>query len=99
MDSKIPFLSDEYANLPEVVKDFALFFARNRNKPIAELIALHKQHLRNELSENDYTLVANFTMGVSKISDAYNKFKIKEAVNETMNLARFANKYFNDEQP
>jgi len=35
----------------------------------------------------------------SKVEFYYDKIRIKDALNETMNLARLANKYFNDSQP
>jgi methionyl-tRNA synthetase len=33
------------------------------------------------------------------IEDCYDNFRFRDAVNETMNLARIANKYFNDSEP
>jgi len=41
----------------------------------------------------------SFVSGINKIIESYKKFRIKEAIAETMNLARAANKYFNDEEP
>ncbi|MBL7128634.1 MAG: methionine--tRNA ligase [Ignavibacteria bacterium] len=44
--------------------------------------------------------ILNFIKSQKKvISDCYEKFRFKDALNETMNVARAANKYFNDCEP
>jgi methionyl-tRNA synthetase len=37
--------------------------------------------------------------GTKVISDLYDRFRFRDAITETMNVARAANKYFNDEEP
>ncbi len=51
------------------------------------------------LNENDFTLIRSLNQSIEKIKNSYNKFRFREAITETMNVARAANKYFNDEEP
>ncbi|MBU3742623.1 MAG: methionine--tRNA ligase, partial [Candidatus Kapabacteria bacterium] len=37
--------------------------------------------------------------GLAAVADAYDRFRFREAATETMNIARAANKYFNDKAP
>src|SRR5699024_12870920 len=39
------------------------------------------------------------TIQQERIAEAYEKFKIREAIRETMKLARIGNKYFTDTEP
>lgn len=51
------------------------------------------------LEEND-KLLLNTLLGCKKsIDQNYNKFRFRDALSETMKIARAANKYFNDEEP
>lgn len=54
---------------------------------------------RFELEDIDRELIAKLKEYADKISENYEKFRIRDGVFETMNLARFANKYFNDTEP
>jgi len=54
---------------------------------------------RFELEEIDRELIAKLKEYADKISENYENFKIRDGVFETMNLARLANKYFNDTEP
>ncbi len=54
---------------------------------------------RYELEDIDKELVAKLKEYMDKISENYENFKIRDGVFEAMNLARFANKYFNDTEP
>lgn len=49
-----------------------------------------------EIDKEMLLLIENYP---AKITELYDKYKIKEGVLETMNLARAANKYFNDSEP
>lgn len=37
--------------------------------------------------------------GLQRVAEAYDRFRFRDAVTETMNIARAANKYFNDKAP
>lgn len=54
---------------------------------------------RFELEEIDKELIAKLKEYTNKIAENYENFRIRDGVFETMNLARFANKYFNDTEP
>jgi methionyl-tRNA synthetase len=52
-----------------------------------------------EIEENDKLMIDSLKSGIDKISQNYDKFRFRDAITETMNIARAANKYFNDEEP
>lgn len=52
-----------------------------------------------KLREIDQELLNQIPVFKKKVEELYEKIKIKDALTETMNLARLANKYFNDSQP
>jgi methionyl-tRNA synthetase len=54
---------------------------------------------RNELDEAGNALLAYFGTQATEIASLYERFRLREAVAETMDLARTANKYFNDAEP
>ena len=58
-----------------------------------------KVPVRSKLSEIDNSLLSELENYPSKIADLLEHYKIKDAVLEIMNLARSANKYFNDSEP
>jgi len=51
------------------------------------------------LNEIDRQLLVQIPQFKVRIEQLFEKIKIKDAVNEIMNLARLGNKYFNDSQP
>ncbi len=58
-----------------------------------------KVPVRGDLSEIDKKLLNELKNYPSKIAELLEHYKIKDAVLEIMNLARSANKYFNDSEP
>jgi methionyl-tRNA synthetase len=54
---------------------------------------------RNELDEAGKALLASFGEGAKEISSNYERFRLRDATSGTMDLARAANKYFNDAEP
>lgn len=52
-----------------------------------------------DLSELDKQMIETLKTYPSKVAELLEKYKIKDAVFEIMNLARIANKYFNDSEP
>ncbi len=71
----------------------------NRTLTFARKYFDNKVPERFELEEIDRELIAKLKEYVDKISENYENFKIRDGVFETMNLARFVNKYFNDTEP
>lgn len=53
----------------------------------------------NSLSENDRGLIIKISEEYRKVVDNYNKFRFRDGITASMNIARAANKYFNDEEP
>ncbi|MAT39848.1 MAG: methionine--tRNA ligase [Ectothiorhodospiraceae bacterium] len=47
----------------------------------------------------DTAFIDELKKEVAKIEVSYNRFRFREAVASTMNLARISNKYFNDQEP
>jgi methionyl-tRNA synthetase len=103
------------ANLPEsrdtdfYWKEFQL---RN-NSELADILGnfinrtftfLHKHFdgkvpARGKLEKIDEEMLNEIGEYPNRISDLFEKFKIRDGVNEIMNLARDGNKYFNDSEP
>ena len=54
---------------------------------------------RNELDAEGKTLLDSFGLRAKEISSYYERFRLREATSATMDLARSANKYFNDAAP
>jgi methionyl-tRNA synthetase len=53
----------------------------------------------NNPTEKDQETLSKIEEQKQKISKAYEQFKLREAIAETMNLARIGNKYFTDMEP
>ncbi len=54
---------------------------------------------RKDLSDMDNEMLAMLEEAPKKIGDLIERYKLKDAVLEMMNVARAANKYFNDSEP
>ncbi len=54
---------------------------------------------RKELDEAGNAMLAHFGARAKEIASLYERFRLREATSETMDLARVANKYFNDAEP
>lgn len=63
------------------------------------LIDYWNSGIDTDIEENDKVLINALKTGVGKIAENYERFKFRDAITETMNVARAANKYFNDEEP
>jgi methionyl-tRNA synthetase len=53
----------------------------------------------DSFSDNDKALANSLKTGINAIISNYERFRFRDALTETMNIARAANKYFNDEEP
>lgn len=51
------------------------------------------------LGEDDQAFLETFNRTAGEVADFYDRFRFRDAVVATMNLARAANKYFNDQEP
>lgn len=93
-DSQTPHISNAY--LDEWIKVIE-FLENNYSDQIDE--ANLNNFKPNYLNENDLLLIKSLWYGIEKSKYFLKKFRIKEAFLEIMNIARAANKYFNDEAP
>lgn len=71
----------------------------NRTFVFAEKYFDGKIPPQNNLSEMENDLFEKLKLSSEKISDNYENYKFKDALSETMNAVRDANKYFNDSAP
>jgi methionyl-tRNA synthetase len=98
-DGKLPPLPTGREKIPEAWKYFVSDILALKAETVeAAVEALHAKYLRY-FSVEDARLIAALTLGAQKIEANYRAFRFRDAVTETMNLARAANKYFNDAAP
>ncbi len=58
-----------------------------------------KSKTTNRLTANETLLIETIKSSVNSLKNNYDIFRIKDALTSTMDIARAANKYFNDEEP
>jgi methionyl-tRNA synthetase len=71
----------------------------NRTFVFAEKYFDGKVPPRGKLQEIDKNIIENLKSYSKSIATYYENYKFKDAVSQTMNLVRDANKYFNDTEP
>lgn len=71
----------------------------NRTFVFAEKYFENEVPTLSELKEIDELLLKELKKGTDDVSECYENFRFKDAVNETMKIVRAANKYFNDTEP
>lgn len=89
-DGKVPVLSDKYKNI------------NNEWKKLVELLLDDKDPQVEKfqtLKQNEIELAKGIVKSFKNATNNLWNFKFRDAVFEIMNSARFANKYFNDEEP
>ncbi|MDA3843566.1 MAG: methionine--tRNA ligase [Candidatus Kapabacteria bacterium] len=91
-DGKIPELSGKYKDIDAKWADLAEFV---KNNPDA---VINKEDF-GIFNDSDLLAIRSLVAGIDLVSNHYNRFRFRDAITETMNIARAANKYFNDEQP
>ncbi len=96
-DGKVPALPERFAKLNDAWKLLLEDFSREESKESA-LEKYESKHLRY-FSPSDVALIAAIHFGAKKAAECYTRFRFRDAVSETMNIARAANKYFNDTAP
>lgn len=71
----------------------------NRTVVFAKTKFNNKITSRNKETQADIDILDQFKKSAIDVSEHYNNFKFKDALTETMNAVRAANKYFNDCEP
>lgn len=91
-NGEVPCLPDKYKNLPVIWKDIFDKMANNS-------IKLEELDSNKDLEKNDSDLLKSLWQNFTDLNNYYEKFRFRDAVSATMNIARASNKYFNDEAP
>lgn len=96
---RVPMLPERLQKLPEAWKllsgDVVAYHIEHTEEAIKEL---HAKYL-HYFSEDDVRVISALTLQANKADELYRNFRFRDAVTETMNIARAANKYFNDTAP
>ncbi|TAE25525.1 MAG: methionine--tRNA ligase [Candidatus Kapaibacterium sp.] len=98
-DGRVPHLPEAAKKLPEAWKLLVGdIVAYNVFTPDEAIEHLHPKYL-HYFSQDDVRLLASLTLHAKRAAENYTNFRFRDAVTETMNIARAANKYFNDTAP
>ena len=98
--SAVPILSDRYAKLDEAWELLIQDFQRESHTVSKETLhSLYESKHVRYFSAHDFSMIASLYTGMNKVSMHYKQCRFRDAVTETMNIARSANKYFNDTEP
>jgi methionyl-tRNA synthetase len=97
-EGKVPVFQNDYKWISIFWRNLIEYFEYkgHEDEKIIEEIPVE---LKKLLSENDINVIYALWNGLWKIDKNYEKFRFRDAITETMNVARAANKYFNDEEP
>ncbi len=87
-DGKIPKLNQEYADLIRHWKQLAI------NADNADF-----SKFEEKFSQNDANVIKSLFDGIAKSNKNFRKYRFRDGITDIMNVARAANKYFNDEEP
>ncbi len=88
-DGKVPVLSSKFSDL---AMDFSNFSLRGNDEDFRFWFA-------EKYSEHDLTLLSELNKYIDNANDFFDRFRFRDAILSVMNIARAANKYFNDEEP
>ncbi len=91
-EGKVPELTGNHANFASEAKELMNKFASES----LEEICIEEYE---SINKNDADLLFAVHNGIKQINANYDKYRFRDAITETMNIARAANKYFNDEEP
>lgn len=94
---KVPQLPEKFHDLDDKWKELILFFESNTLS--SDIINSIPDEIRNYFNSNDLSVLFSLWLGKKLASGLYEKYRFRDAISETMNIARAANKYFNDEEP
>lgn len=87
-EGKVPTLSSKYSDL---LIDWGKL-TTGADEEFAE-------KFKDKYSVNDYDVISALMHGIQKSAEMFDRFRFRDAITEIMNVARAANKYFNDEEP
>lgn len=93
-NSEVPTLNDEFIQAWKDAIDYL-----NSNFPEKYEAANLPEKFNTLLNKNEKSLIITLWQGIEKSKNLIERFRIREAYLEIMNIARASNKYFNDEVP
>ena len=96
-DSKIPVLEGKYSDLDTKWNEYIDYLTINDIKELS--LDNLPSGLKSYFNENDLLLIFSLFQSLQRIELNYDRFRFRDGLTETMNAARAANKYFNDEEP
>jgi methionyl-tRNA synthetase len=97
-EGKVPKFSNDYKWIAIFWRNIIEYFEFKGHEDESILKEVPYE-LKKLLTDNDVQLIYALWQGLWKINKNYENFRFRDAITETMNVARAANKYFNDEEP
>ncbi|MEN9829112.1 MAG: Methionyl-tRNA synthetase [Bacteroidota bacterium] len=98
-EGKVPELSGDFKNVPEQWKSLIAFFDEQEWNAKEDMLAAIPESFKAVFNDHDCAMIASLYWGMKATKQSYHGFRLRDAVMETMNIARAANKYFNDAEP
>jgi methionyl-tRNA synthetase len=98
-EGKVPELSGAFKDVPEQWKSLITFFDGQEWNAKEDMLAAIPESFKAVFNDHDCAMIASLYWGMKATKQSYHGFRLRDAVMETMNIARSANKYFNDAEP
>ncbi|MFM6955055.1 MAG: methionine--tRNA ligase [Ignavibacteria bacterium] len=98
-EGKVPNLEGKYAEFANKWHALIDWFNQKTWNSKEEMIAEIPVSFSEIFNEHDLLMIASLYWGMHSTKQSYLGFRLRDAVMETMNIARSANKYFNDCEP
>ncbi len=98
-EGKVPHLPERYAKLLEAWDLVLEDFRRDQGLSVTEAVERYADRHLRYFSQQDLSFLASLYFGSQAIAAHYRSYRFRDALNESMNVARAANKYFNDAEP
>ena len=98
-EGKVPELSGAFKDVPEQWKSLITFFDGQEWNTKEDMLAAIPESFKAVFNDHDCAMIASLYWGMKATKQSYHGFRLRDAVMETMNIARSANKYFNDAEP
>lgn len=98
-NAAVPTLPERFSKLGEawslLIDDFERNVSLRAEEATEKLAAAHVRYF----THHDVAIIAAMYYGAKLVEKNYNAFRFRDAITESMNIARAANKYFNDAAP
>ncbi len=98
-DGRVPVLQGKYTDLPGKWVELIAYFDEHGPVSIDAPDNALPEELAHCFNGNDLLMLGSLWSGRQLVMKHYGKYRFRDAITETMNIARAANKYFNDEEP